>query len=230
MATGPTIPGKAMKFTNTHPIFSSTRAVLIDHFAQARLPQPEPEDQRAIPPTRLGFHGVLDKSLDWELLDRLAELRPDWQYVLIGPVVRMNAHALPRRANIHYLGSKSHDALPAYVAGWDVAILPFVQNKPPSSVGSTRTLEYLASGRAVVATPIADVVENWARCGMVSIAKTAPAFMHAVVAELARSAERAALYQRADDILHSAFADDVWHHIDGLVPRSGRGGRVAEFF
>src|SRR5690625_3856259 len=198
-------------------VYAFPSSVDTSHFAQARDVVDEPADQACIPRPRLGFHGVLDERLDTALLAQLADLRPDWHIVLIGPVVKIDANSLPHRPNIHYLGSKSYTSLPAYLAGWDVAIMPFARNESTRFISPTKTPEYLAGGRAVVSTPITDVVRTWGQCGMVSIADTAPAFMHAVVAELARCADRRALCKRADQILAGLSWDHTWQRMAGVL-------------
>jgi UDP-galactopyranose mutase len=110
---------------NVHPFPSS---VDVPHFAQARAPQREPEDQAFIARPRLGFFGVIDERMDLELLEGVARSRPSWQVIVIGPVVKIDESELPRAANIHYLGGRSYSELPSYISGWDVALLPFARN------------------------------------------------------------------------------------------------------
>src|SRR5690606_16220493 len=106
--------------------------------------------------------------LDIVLIDELAALRPDWHLVLVGPVVKIDSDSLPRRPNIHYLGAKTYDELPHYLAGWDVALMPFALNEATRFISPTKTPEYLAGGRAVVSTPISDVVRSYGGTSMVS--------------------------------------------------------------
>jgi UDP-galactopyranose mutase len=101
-----------------------------DHFGRARgFAGPEPADQARIPRPRLGYFGVIDERIDLDLLAGLAEARPDWQIVMLGPVVKIDPETLPRRGNVHYLGMKDYGELPAYLAGWDVALSPFARNE-----------------------------------------------------------------------------------------------------
>jgi UDP-galactopyranose mutase len=93
----------------------------------------------AIPGPRLGFYGVIDERIDLPLLDHLAASRPDWQIVMVGPVVKIDEADLPRRPNIHYLGGKSYHELPAYLAGWDVAMMPFAINEATRFISPTKT-------------------------------------------------------------------------------------------
>ncbi|HEX5871991.1 MAG TPA: hypothetical protein VFY65_16290, partial [Longimicrobium sp.] len=94
-----------------------------DHFAAARAPRADPQDQAGIPHPRIGFFGVLDERFDAELVRALAAARPEWHIVLIGPVCKVDPADLPHGDNLHYLGPKSYADLPAYLAGWDAAAL-----------------------------------------------------------------------------------------------------------
>jgi glycosyltransferase involved in cell wall biosynthesis len=117
----------------------------------------EPADQAALPRPRLGFYGVIDERLDLRLVDAIAASHPEWQVVLIGPVVKIDPETLPRRPNIHYLGQRRYEELPAYLRGWDVCLLPFAQNDATRFISPTKTLEYMAVEQPIVSTPIADV-------------------------------------------------------------------------
>ena len=100
----------------------------VRHFGQAREPQEEPADQAGIPHPRLGFFGVIDERMDLQLVEQLARLRPDWHLVLVGPIVKIDPETAPQAPNIYYLGAKPYDLLPQYLAGWDVALMPFAHN------------------------------------------------------------------------------------------------------
>jgi UDP-galactopyranose mutase len=99
--------------------------------------------------------------MDLDLLAGVADARPDWSLVMLGPVVKIDEASLPRRRNIHWLGGKSYRNLPAYMAGWDVAMLPFARNASTRFISPTKTPEYLAAGKPVVSTSIRDVVRSW---------------------------------------------------------------------
>lgn len=147
-------------------------SVDVDHFLKARGPIAEPADQASLPGPRLGYVGVIDERLDLELLGKVAAARPDWTFVMVGPVVKIDPASLPTSANIHYLGSKSYSELPAYLSGWDVALMPFAINAATEFISPTKTPEYLAAGRPVVSTPITDVVRQYGSLEGVSIAST----------------------------------------------------------
>lgn len=172
-----------------HPrVYAFPSSVDAEHFAAARHHRgrghAEPPDQRAIPRPRLGFFGVIDERMDLELLRGVAELRPDLQLVMIGPTAKIDPASLPRYPNVHWLGNKRYEELPSYLAGWDVAIMPFARNDATKFISPTKTLEYLAAGRPVVSTSIRDVVRPYGEQRLARIADEPRAFVAAVDAAL----------------------------------------------
>lgn len=155
-----------------HPsVYAFPSSVDVGHFAPtAQQVRPDPEDQKDISRPRVGFFGVIDERMDLELVRRTALERPMYQFVFIGPVVKISEHTLPKAANIHYLGPKEYAELPSYLHGWDVAIMPFALNDSTRFISPTKTLEYLAGGKPVVSTAVRDVVVPYARLGAVRIA------------------------------------------------------------
>jgi UDP-galactopyranose mutase len=172
---------KRHRHPNIHAFPSSVDTA---HFGQARVAQPEPQDQAAIAHPRIGYCGVIDERMDLALLDSVAEGRPDWQLIMIGPVVKIDPAVLPARPNIHYLGSKSYQELPVYMAGWDLAMLPFARNESTRFISPTKTPEYLAAGLPVISTAIADVVTPYGDLGVARIMDTPAGFIEAAEAYL----------------------------------------------
>jgi glycosyltransferase involved in cell wall biosynthesis len=160
---------KRSRHHNIHPVPSSIDA---SHFRRARQKPTEPSDQASIKHPRFGFFGVIDERLDCRLLADAAAIMPDWQFVMIGPVVKIDPATLPRRSNIHWLGGKSYNDLPRYLAGWDVGIMPFALNESTRYISPTKTPEFLAAGIPVVSTAITDVVKPYGELGLVEIANT----------------------------------------------------------
>lgn len=176
------------------------------HFAQARSHGPEPGDQAGIPHPRIGFCGVIDERMDLQLLDGIAQLRPDYQFIMIGPVVKIEPASLPKHANIHYLGGKGYKELPQYMAGWDAAILPFAQNESTRFISPTKTPEYLAAGKPVVSTSITDVVRPYGIQRMVRIADEPREFVNAIEQALEIDAADPKWKARVD----GALAQNSW--------------------
>jgi UDP-galactopyranose mutase len=112
-------------------------------FRQARGGVALPEDQAALGHPCLGFYGVIDERMDLDLLAALADAHPNGRSSMVGPVVKIDPAELPQRPNLHYLGGKTYAELPAYLAGWDVALMPFAINESTRFISPTKTPEYL---------------------------------------------------------------------------------------
>ncbi|MCE7068507.1 glycosyltransferase [Dyadobacter sp. CY326] len=162
---------------NIHPFPSS-----IDkkHFGKARKQNSEPADQAAIKGPKVGFYGVIDERFDINLIEDIANARPDLNIMLIGPVVKIDPELLPTNKNIHYLGARSYDQLPGYLSGWDVALVPFLLNESTRFISPTKTPEYLCAGKPVVSSAIRDVVNPYGKNKLVSIAKNSEEFIKAI--------------------------------------------------
>jgi len=167
-----------------HNIFLFPSSIDRKHFGKARLANTEMSDQENIPHPRIGFFGVIDERMDIALLAEMAEKKPDYHFVIIGPTVKIDPATLPQHANIHYLGSKTYKELPLYISKWDVAMMPFAINESTRFISPTKTPEYLASGKPVVSTPIHDVIHSYGDTGMVYIADTADKFLEGVQSAL----------------------------------------------
>ncbi len=207
---------KRSQHPNIHCFPSS---IDMKHFKQARSVLPEPSDQRDIPHPRLGFFGVLDERLDIKLLSELASKRPDWQIVLIGPIVKIDPAELPKNENIHYLGMKDYQELPNYLASWDVALLPFALNESTRFISPTKTPEYLAGGKPVVSTPITDVVHPYGDNGFVRIAANADEFIKAIEQSLSETMPEEVQLAR-DAFLAEMSWNKTWDNMAALISQS----------
>ena len=185
------------------------------HFARARAGLEDPGDQRGIRRPRVGFFGVLDERLDQELLAGLADARPAWQIVMVGPTVKIDPRELPRRDNIHYRGQRAYADLPSYISGWDVAWMPFARNEATRFISPTKTLEYMAAGRPVVSTSIQDVVRPYGAQGLVRIADTVDETVQAMEASLREPA--AGRVARFDALLATRSWDATWDEMTRLI-------------
>jgi UDP-galactopyranose mutase len=178
-------------------------AVDAAHFAPRDLP--EPSELASVPRPRFGFYGVIDERFDCDYLQGIADLRPDWQFVVVGPVVKIDPALLPKRANIHYLGQQTYDVLPALLQHWDVAMLPFARNDATRFISPTKTLEYLAAHKPVISTPIADVVDPYGERGLVGIAATPAEFV-----ELGSDILNRGMSARWHDAVDRVIAQSSW--------------------
>jgi glycosyltransferase involved in cell wall biosynthesis len=134
----------------------------VAHFGKARSDDTTVQPALAgVKKPVLGYFGVVDERLDYELIARLADANPDWSVVIIGPVIKVEPDALPKRPNLHWVGQQPYQELPAFCKGFDVCLMPFALNEATEYINPTKALEYMAAGRIVVSSAIADVVRNF---------------------------------------------------------------------
>ncbi|HEU5304066.1 MAG TPA: glycosyltransferase, partial [Gemmatimonadales bacterium] len=207
---------KQERHANVHCFPSSVDAAHFRLTDRAGRKVGEAEDQAELPHPRLGFYGVIDERLDLELLDAVAAARPQWQLVLVGPVVKIEPDSLPRRPNIHYLGQRTYDELPRYLAGWDVCLLPFARNGATRFISPTKTLEYMAAELPIVSTPITDVAEPYG--SIVYLGATPVEFLAACEAALtAGPAERARRIEQMRVVLAGTSWDATASAMENLL-------------
>ena len=173
-AGGPKIHSAKVRFNSN--CYSFGCGVDVRHFGKARLektkvPAPLAEMSKPI----LGFFGVVDERMDYELVANLADADPNWNVVIIGPTAKINPRHRPRRANLHWLGARSYSRLPNYTKGFDVCLMPFALNDATEYINPTKALEYMATGRPIVSTAVEDVVRQFA--DVVKIARSQDDFI-----------------------------------------------------
>jgi UDP-galactopyranose mutase len=205
---------KRSRHAHVHCFPSSIDAA---HFRIARGAQAEPADQAGIARPRIGFFGVVDERMDTELVGQLAALRPDWQLVMLGPVVKIDPASLPRLPNVHWLGSKKYAELPQYLAGWDAGFMPFALNESTRFISPTKTPEFLAAGLPVASTPVVDVVRDYGEDGLVEIATSAQEMAQRLEMLMARPRE--SWLMRVDRRLAQGSWDMNWEKMDALLRR-----------
>jgi glycosyltransferase involved in cell wall biosynthesis len=216
---------KKNRHANIHAFPSSIDAA---HFRQARSsPSYKPEDQVGIPSPRIGYFGVIDERLDLELLAELAALRPNWQFVMVGPVAKIDPAALPRASNLHWLGQKAYAELPFYLAGWQAGIMPFAISEATRFISPTKTPEFLAAGVPVVSSPIADVIRPYGEEELVSIASDADGFAAALERALTAPDHRQWL-ARIDRRLSTGSWDTTWSRMKALIEAARRSAIVPD--
>lgn len=201
---------------NIHAFPSSIDKV---HFGKARRHIAEPPDQENIPYPRIGFFGVVDERFDIDLVKEVAMAKPEWQIVLIGPVVKIDEQTLPRLPNIHYLGQKNYHELPAYISGWQIAMLPFALNESTKFISPTKTPEYLAAGKPVISTAIRDVVKPYGVNGHVHIIANAKEFIEKADMELAKE-ERVEWMESVDIFLNDLSWEKTCNGMRALIHES----------
>jgi len=172
-----------------------------------------------IPRPRIGFYGVVDERFNIELLRLLADQKPDWHFIVIGPVAKIDPATLPTNKNIHFIGMRDYKELPSYLAGWDVAMMPFELNEATKFISPTKTPEFLAAGKPVVSTSIHDVVHPYGDKKLVSIADTPSEFAAAIEQYL--STERSKEWMKeVDALLKTMSWNDIWKRMNDLMKKT----------
>ncbi len=201
---------KKNRHHNVHCFPSSVDALhfrqgVADHPLQADLARP-----------RLGYCGVIDERVDLELIAGIADARPEWQIVMVGPVVKIDPASCPQRPNIRWLGQQGYQDLPAFINGWDVCLLPFALNESTKFISPTKTLEYMACGRPSVSTAIRDVVEPYGH--VVPICQDAAGFVAACEGFMnASPAQRAAHDAAVAEIISRTSWDRTAQAMEQLI-------------
>jgi glycosyltransferase involved in cell wall biosynthesis len=195
----------------------------IHHFGKARLEEtPLPEDLQGLRKPVLGFFGVVDERMDYELIDKLGKANPDWSVVIIGPRTKVEESALPKGPNIHWLGGRGYEQLPGYCKGFDVCMMPFALNEATEYINPTKSLEYMATAKPIVSSAVADVVRNFG--SVVQIGNSHEEFIeHCRQALASPDKERIerGLQMVAENSWESIVAKLDQHMADALAARHG---------
>lgn len=198
-------------------------SVDVDHFSRGVTGAPEAGDQAGLPHPRLGYFGVIDERLDLGLLDAMAAAHPEWQIVMVGPVVKIDPQILPKHPNIHYFGQRNYADLPEYLSGWDVCLLPFARNDATRFISPTKTLEYMAAQKLMVSTPIVDVAEPYGR--IVYLGETAQEFIQSCERALnAGESERRSRLQDSRRVISKTSWDRTAQAMESLLDQSAGKG------
>ena len=176
---------KQPRHDNVHCFPSSVDG---EHFARALADGAVPDDLARVGTPVVGYFGVIDERIDLGLLAGVAALRPEVQFVMIGPIAKIDESVLPKGANLHYLGMRDYRQLPDYLRGFQVAMMPFALNEATRFISPTKTLEYMAAGRPIVSTAVRDVVTTYR--DDVAIVDSAAGFALAIDAALATPTPR----------------------------------------
>ncbi|MEI8234351.1 MAG: glycosyltransferase [Verrucomicrobiota bacterium] len=188
------------------------------HFALARNGSAVvPADIAHLRGPVLGFFGVVDERMDYELVAKLADADPSWNLVMVGPRTKVEASVLPKRSNIHWTGGRAYTQLPHYASRFDVCLMPFALNAATEYINPTKALEYMACGRPVVSSAIEDVVAQFSH--VASVAATHDEFI-ALCRRALREPESERL-ERGIEMArkHSweAIVQKLEHHIDAVL-------------
>lgn len=198
------------KKNSHHNIHLCPNGLDLSHFSQGRLKLIEPDDQINIPRPRIGFHGIIDHHFDLDFLEKVAELRPDLNFVMLGPVNGIDQKDLPKRSNIHYLGKKDYYALPLYLAGWDCAFIPILKNDSTHFLSPLEILEFLAAGKPVIATNTQEIVETYGKKILIRLIDNCSNFSQALE-EMIEEKKKIEWLDRVDHFLKESSWEASFH-------------------
>jgi glycosyltransferase involved in cell wall biosynthesis len=201
-----------------HPrVHAFPSGVEIEHYRSVRDPDLREHPALAqIPHPRLGYFGVLDERIDWQLIETVALERPAWHWTLVGPTAKVDPGTLPTAPNIHYLGKQQYADLPAFLKGFDIATMPFALNRSTKFISPTKTLEYLAGGKPVISSSVPDVVAFYDK--IVHLADGPAAWIATISRMLSLpESERRERAERAQAVLAKSTWDNIAARMWALV-------------
>lgn len=191
----------------------------VEHFGKARQPSTAiPPELARLPKPILGFFGVVDERMDYELVARLADANPGWSVVIVGPMIKIDPATVPQRPNLHWLGGREYKDLPAICGGFDVCLMPFAMNQHTEFINPTKSLEYMATGRVVISSAVPDVVTNFGH--IVKVARSHDEFIelcHQAIADRDADAVSRGLAMAADNSWESIVNKLETHIRDVLI-------------
>jgi len=186
-----------------------------EHFAQALNGIEIAADIANLPSPVIGYYGVIDERIDLQLLQQTAQNRPDVSFVMIGPLAKIEDNDLPKENNIHYLGMKSYNELPAYLKAFDIAMMPFALNDATKYISPTKTLEYMAAGKPIISTKITDVVRDYSES--VDLIENAEEFCNAIQSIL--NQKDLAMERSYDKILEKTSWDATANKMKSIIKK-----------
>jgi glycosyltransferase involved in cell wall biosynthesis len=192
-----------------------THGVDYNHFANAQRAALEvPQEIAGLPRPVLGFWGLIEGWVDVGLIAAVAKARPTWSIVLIGRLAT-DEDALECLPNVHLLGTRPYEQLPACAKGIDIGLIPFRVNELTRAVNPIKLREYLSAGLPVVSTPMPEV-ERYGR--FVSIASDAGEFVAACERMTAENSPEKIL-ERQNAMRHETWAAKVEEVCSLITPR-----------
>jgi len=184
---------------NTHV---SPHGVDYEHFVQAQEERLEaPAEIANLPQPIIGFFGLIERWIDLELIDFLAAARPEWSFVMIGRVAVPEEEVL-KRPNVHFLGKRPYDQLPAYGKKFTASIIPYRLTRQVLHANPLKLREYLAMGKPVVAVSTPEI-EKFA--DIVSIAGTREEFLAHLDAAVAQPPTKEGIRRRMERVASSSW-------------------------
>ena len=196
-----------------------------EHFSQARKEcLTVPVETRDLPRPIFGYIGVVDERVDYDLFGKLAD-STNGSVLVVGPTAKVDPASFPQRPNLHWLGVRKYAELPGYAKSFDVCVMPFALNDATRFINPTKALEYMATGRPIVSTPITDVVRQFRH--VVTIATDHASFIAGCQAA-AREPDPAAL-ERGMKLARANSWDSIVRQIEQRIDEVLSAKRTLDF-
>jgi glycosyltransferase involved in cell wall biosynthesis len=200
----------AKQALNPNSVFSP-HGVDVALFARAADPATEiAEEARNLPHPVIGYFGSLHEWIDFELIEWLARVRPQWTFLLVGHAAA-DLGALRSLPNVRLAGAQPYQTLPEWAKAFDVAIIPYRLNRQVANANPLKLREYLATGKPVVSVRNAEIEKfsAWVR-----IADDRETFLEALEAALHDNGADASARRMA------AVADQTWdRRVEEVIAR-----------
>ncbi len=201
-----------------HNVYCFPSSVDRKHFEKAQNGIKVPDEMDAFTGIVVGYYGVVDERIDYDLLEQTAQMNPTVDFVLIGPFAKVNPESLPSLPNIHFLGMRNYEQLPNYLKRFDIAMMPFAMNDATKYISPTKTLEYMAGGKCIISTPVYDVVRDYDK--QIEIIENAEQFTSSINKLICQ--HKASHYLKYQEILDRTSWDNTVKEMYSLMKQSIR--------
>jgi glycosyltransferase involved in cell wall biosynthesis len=196
-----------------HNVYCFPSSVDRRHFEKAQNGIRVPEEMDSFTGIVVGYYGVVDERIDYDLLEKTAQMNPTVDFVLIGPFAKVNPENLPSLPNIHFLGMRNYEELPNYLKRFDIAMMPFAMNDATKFISPTKTLEYMAGGKSIISTPVYDVVRDYDK--HIEIVENAEQFTAAINKLICQ--HKVSQYLKYQEILDRTSWDNTVNEMHNLM-------------
>jgi hypothetical protein len=170
-----------------------------------------PEQRPGIPHPRLMHFGPLDKNLNWALIERMAQLRPEFQFIFTGPTAHLEITSLPQRQNIHYSGIETMAFLSS-ASEWDCVFMPYCLTTQESVINQRQLESFLSLGIPVISTALKVMRESSDQSNLIYIADGPEHFIEKVEEAMLTHGSHYQEEAQWEDLFH----DLVYHELDQI--------------
>ncbi len=190
----------------------------VEHFAKASLAETvPPASVAALPKPVVGFIGGVQYWIDFDLIAHAAQAHPDWSFAFVGPVEPLaRVDKVRGLSNVHFLGRQPYAQVPAYVAGFDVCVNPYILDDVAEKCDPLKLYDYLASGKPIVSV---DMPAARRFANLMPLTRTPGEFTRALEYVLAQPGDGAARQRTATEHSWTARFKHVEAALESVLPQ-----------